>query len=221
MEGCRQSDCVLLGGETAEMPGFYSPGEYDLAGFAVGSVKQDKVIDGSRIKVGWQWGGGKCEKHRVWAAGLGSVGGCVCGFALVACAGVEASADFLWHLLLRHLQAGDAILGLKSSGVHSNGFSLVRKVLEVSDPTLPLLDCTLGASHSVCITCLPAHVVPTPPSLCKRAHSSFPPPPQPIAAGVWHLAARHCTLERRELWADPADPHRALRSRLHEAGGRS
>ncbi len=52
MEGCRQSDCVLLGGETAEMPGFYSPGEYDLAGFAVGSVKKDKVIDGSRIQVG-------------------------------------------------------------------------------------------------------------------------------------------------------------------------
>ena len=52
MEGCRQSDCVLLGGETAEMPGFYSPGEYDLAGFAVGSVKKDAVIDGSRIQVG-------------------------------------------------------------------------------------------------------------------------------------------------------------------------
>lgn len=82
VEGCRQSDCVLLGGETAEMPGFYTPGEYDLAGFAVGSVKKDKVIDGSRI------------------------------------------------------QAGDVILGLASSGVHSNGFSLVRKVLEVSGTSL-------------------------------------------------------------------------------------
>lgn len=59
------------------MPGFYSPGEYDLAGFAVGAVKKDAVVDGSRIK------------------------------------------------------AGDVILGLKSNGVHSNGFSLVRKVLEV------------------------------------------------------------------------------------------
>ena len=63
--------------QTAEMPGFYSDGEYDVAGFAVGAVKQDSVIDGKRIK------------------------------------------------------AGDALLGLRSSGVHSNGFSLVRKVLQV------------------------------------------------------------------------------------------
>lgn len=82
VEGCRQSDCQLLGGETAEMPGFYSPGEYDLAGFAVGAVKKDAVVDGRRIA------------------------------------------------------AGDVILALGSSGVHSNGFSLVRKVLEVSGTSL-------------------------------------------------------------------------------------
>ena len=64
--------------QTAEMPGFYQSGEYDVAGFAVGSVKQDRVIDGSQI------------------------------------------------------QEGDVVLGMESSGVHSNGFSLVRKVLEVS-----------------------------------------------------------------------------------------
>lgn len=63
--------------QTAEMPGFYSEGEYDVAGFAVGAVKQDAVIDGSRI------------------------------------------------------QEGDALIGFASSGVHSNGFSLVRKILEV------------------------------------------------------------------------------------------
>jgi hypothetical protein len=74
VDGCRQSGCSLLGGETAEMPGFYQPGEYDLAGFAVGAVKQDAVIDGKAIA------------------------------------------------------AGDVVLGMKSSGVHSNGFSLVRKV---------------------------------------------------------------------------------------------
>jgi phosphoribosylaminoimidazole (AIR) synthetase len=74
VEGCKQSDCVLLGGETAEMPGFYQKGEYDLAGFAVGAVKKEKLIDGKNIK------------------------------------------------------AGDVVLGLSSSGVHSNGFSLVRKV---------------------------------------------------------------------------------------------
>ena len=73
--------CAL---QTAEMPGFYSEGEYDVAGFAVGAVKQDAVINGSRI------------------------------------------------------QEGDALIGFASSGVHSNGFSLVRKILEVNlcQPTL-------------------------------------------------------------------------------------
>ncbi len=75
-DGCRQSGCALLGGETAEMPGFYPPGRYDLAGFCVAVVDEDAVIDGSRVQV------------------------------------------------------GDRILGISSSGVHSNGFSLVRKILE-------------------------------------------------------------------------------------------
>ncbi len=74
IEGCRQGKMALLGGETAEMPGFYQPGEYDLAGFAVGIVEKKKVIDGKNIR------------------------------------------------------PGDAIVALPSSGVHSNGFSLVRKI---------------------------------------------------------------------------------------------
>ncbi|CAM6122067.1 unnamed protein product [Calypogeia fissa] len=82
VDGCRQSDCVLLGGETAEMPDFYGEGEYDLSGFAVGSVKKDALIDGKSITV------------------------------------------------------GDQILGLASSGVHSNGFSLVRRVLAKSGASL-------------------------------------------------------------------------------------
>ncbi len=77
-EGCRQAGCALVGGETAELPGFYQPGEYDLAGFLVGVVERSAVIDGTRVR------------------------------------------------------PGDAVLGLESSGVHSNGFSLVRRVVEKS-----------------------------------------------------------------------------------------
>lgn len=75
-EGCRRCGCTLLGGETAEMPGFYAPGTYDLAGFCVGVVEEDHLVDG------------------------------------------------------RHVKEGDAIVGIASSGVHSNGFSLVRRILE-------------------------------------------------------------------------------------------
>ncbi len=75
VDGCNQAGCTLLGGETAEMPGFYKPGEYDLAGFCVGAVDADKIIDGSGISF------------------------------------------------------NDRIIGLASSGLHSNGFSLARKVL--------------------------------------------------------------------------------------------
>ena len=81
-EGCVQSGCALIGGETAEMPGFYPEDEYDLAGFSVGVVDKDKILDSSSQK------------------------------------------------------AGDILIGLPSSGVHSNGFSLVRKVFDVENADL-------------------------------------------------------------------------------------
>ncbi len=81
-EGCRQAGCALIGGETAEMPGFYPEDEYDVAGFSVGIVDREKMIDGSR------------------------------------------------------LEPGDVLIGVASSGVHSNGYSLVRKTLGINEKSV-------------------------------------------------------------------------------------
>ena len=81
-EGCRQAGCALIGGETAEMPGFYPEDEYDMAGFSVGMVDKEKMIDGTTIR------------------------------------------------------QGDALVGVASSGVHSNGYSLVRKTLGINEKSV-------------------------------------------------------------------------------------
>lgn len=95
-KGCRQAGAALVGGETAELPGFYQPGEYDLAGFLVGVVERDGIITGDSVR------------------------------------------------------PFDAVIGLKSSGLHSNGFSLARKIVEKAgaslDQTPPGLDTTLGSA---------------------------------------------------------------------------
>ncbi|HEU19556.1 MAG TPA: phosphoribosylformylglycinamidine cyclo-ligase [Deltaproteobacteria bacterium] len=93
-QGCTESGCALIGGETAEMPGFYDENEYDLAGFCVGIVEREKVIDGSEIRV------------------------------------------------------GDQIIGMASNGIHSNGFSLARKVLFDLEK-LTVNDMVEGLDHSI------------------------------------------------------------------------
>ncbi len=89
-DGCVMAGTALIGGETAEMPGFYPPDEYDLAGFAVGIVDRENIIDGSRVR------------------------------------------------------PGDAIIALPSSGFHSNGYSLVRRVFDVENADLSVYEETLG-----------------------------------------------------------------------------
>jgi phosphoribosylformylglycinamidine cyclo-ligase len=98
-EGCVRAGCALIGGETAELPGFYAEGEYDLAGFCVGVVEKSRILDGSRVR------------------------------------------------------AGDLVLGLASSGLHSNGYSLARKVFG-DRPTGELLDLLLEPTRIYVKDCL-------------------------------------------------------------------
>jgi phosphoribosylformylglycinamidine cyclo-ligase len=106
--GCRESGCTLLGGETAEMPGFYAPGTYDLAGFCVGVVEKSALLDGSKVQV------------------------------------------------------GDRVIGLASSGLHSNGYSLVRKIIETQGLIWRDRPAFLGGSTlgEICLTPTRLYVQP-------------------------------------------------------------
>lgn len=107
-EGCQQAGCALVGGETAEMPGFYQPGDYDLAGFCVGIVEKQNILDGSQV------------------------------------------------------QLGDVAIGLASSGIHSNGYSLVRKIVDLSGVSLQsqLLDLSDRTLAEVLLTPTQIYVKP-------------------------------------------------------------
>ncbi|MQM01669.1 hypothetical protein Taro_034425 [Colocasia esculenta] len=129
VDGCQQSDCALLGGETAEMPDFYAKGEYDLSGFAVGIVKKDSVIDGKNIEEGDVLIGlpssGTAEMPNFYAKGEYDLS----GFAV----GIVKKDSVIDGM---NIEEGDVLIGLPSSGVHSNGFSLVRRVLAQSGCSL-------------------------------------------------------------------------------------
>ncbi len=139
-EGCKQAECALVGGETAEMPGFYPVGEYDLAGFSVGIVDEEKIIDG--IAEGCKQaecalvGGETAEMPGFYPVGEYDLAGFSVGIV-----DEEKIIDS------KNLSVGDTLIGLASSGVHSNGFSLVRKVFDVENANLDTpMDELLGKS---------------------------------------------------------------------------
>ncbi len=128
-EGCVQSGCALIGGETAEHPGLMPEDEYDLAGFAVGVVDKKDIITGAHLKDGdviIGMAGGETAEH----PGLMPEDEYdLAGFAV----GVVDKKDIITGA---HLKDGDVIIGMASSGVHSNGFSLVRKIFRMDAETL-------------------------------------------------------------------------------------
>ncbi len=115
-DGCRQAGCALLGGETAEMPGFYQPGDYDLAGFCVGIAEKQQILNGSQVHV------------------------------------------------------GDVAIALPSSGLHSNGYSLARKVIELSGTDLDAPIAALGSQSLGTLLLTPTYIYVKPVLAALRAN---------------------------------------------------
>ena len=152
-EGCARAGCALIGGETAELPGFYADGEYDLAGFCVGVVEKSRILDGSRVR------------------------------------------------------AGDVVLGLASSGLHSNGYSLARKVFG-DRPAADLLDQLLEPTRIYVKDCLALRAAFDVHAFAHITGGGLPGNVPRI------LPAEHRAVLRNGSWPRPR-----IFDRLQEAGG--
>jgi phosphoribosylformylglycinamidine cyclo-ligase len=146
-QGCQLAGCALVGGETAEMPGFYQPGEYDLAGFAVGIVEKSQILDGSQVRV------------------------------------------------------GDVAIGLASQGIHSNGYSLVRKIVEMTGHQLTDRPAELGGRTLAEALLMPTRIYVKPVLAALRSGLEIHAMAHVTGGGLPENLPR-CLGENQSIWVD-------------------